>query len=165
YIALNESASQAFGKLMSISDDLMWHYFSVLLARTSSEVSALQERVAAGNLHPMELKKDMAYEVILRFWSEKEAVSSREQFEALFQKRDYSQAQEVLLPDDIASELWIVDLLKILGAITTSSEAKRLIESGSVRVDENVVNDFKAHVVWSSSMIVKVGKHRIYKIK
>jgi tyrosyl-tRNA synthetase len=165
YVALNEVASQAFGKLMSMSDGLMWHYFSVLLGRTSTEISCMEERVAAGNLHPMELKKDMAYEIILRFWSEDEAAQAREQFEALFQKRDYSQAEGIVLPEGTAPVLWIVDLLKLLGAVTTSSESKRLIESKSVRIDDVVIDDFKKEIAWSAGMVIKVGKHRIYKIK
>ncbi len=163
-IGLNEPAHQAFGKLMSISDTLMWHYLSILLGRTAQEISLLQERVAAGNLHPMELKKDMAYEVILRFWSEKEAIAAREQFEAVFQKHDYSQAQDVALPKDLPNPLWIVELLKTLGAITTSSEAKRLLESHAVRIDDIVIDDFKKEITYTSGMIVRVGKHRIYKI-
>jgi len=164
YVGLTESADQAFGKLMSMSDTLMWHYFSVLLGRNSMEISVMQERVAGGTLHPMELKKDMAYEVILRFWSEDEAVQARNQFEALFQRRDYSQAQEVVLPSDSAERIWIVDLLKLLGAVKTSSEAKRLIESRSVHVNDEVVIDFKAEIVHQSGMLVKVGKHRIYRV-
>lgn len=164
-IGLNEPANQVFGKLMSMSDMLMWHYFTVLLGRTSLELSCMEERVACGNLHPMELKKDMAYEIILRFWSEKEAIDARNQFEALFQNRDYSQATIIALPADTPSSLWIVELLKLLGAIKTSSEAKRLIETKSVHVDDEVVSDFKQEIAWKSGMIVKVGKHRIYKLK
>jgi tyrosyl-tRNA synthetase len=165
YVGLNEPANQAFGKLMSMSDPLMWHYFEVLLNRTKRELSCMEERVAAGNLHPMELKKDMAYEIILRFWSEKEAVAAREQFEAIFQKHDYSQAQVVTLPHNLPNPIWIVELLKALGAITTSSEGKRLIESKSVRIDDVVVDDFKKEVMYQAGMVIKVGKHRIYKIK
>lgn len=163
YIGLNESAGQAFGKLMSISDKLMWHYFEVLLYKTALEISTMEERVAAGNLHPMELKKEMAYEIVSRFWSQQEAKDAREQFEALFQKRDYSQAQEVTLPKEMNNPLWIVDLLKFIGAISTSSEAKRLIESKSVRIDDIIIDDFKKEITCTSGMIIKVGKHRIYK--
>jgi tyrosyl-tRNA synthetase len=125
----------------------------------------MEERVAAGNLHPMELKKDMAYEVIMRFWSEEEAVQARRNFEEIFQKRDYSHAQEVDIAADAAQSLWIVDLLKLLGALETSSDAKRLIESKAVRINDDIVSDFKQVITWQSGMIVKVGKHRIYKIK
>ena len=164
YVGLNEKADQAFGKLMSISDSLMWHYFSVLLNRSTLEISSLQERIAAGSLHPMELKKDMAYEIIMRFWSEQEAINARNQFEALFQRRDYSQAQEVILPDGTPQKIWIVELLKILGAVTTTSDAKRLIETHSVYVDDEVINDFKMEILRKSGMTIKVGKHRIYRM-
>ncbi len=164
-VGLAEQADQAFGKLMSLSDVSMWHYYKVLLGRTSGELSQMEERVAAENLHPMGLKKDMAYEVILKFWSEQEAVKARESFEALFQKKDYSKATQVDLPKDTARSIWVVDLLKALGAIKTSSEAKRLIESKAVHIDDEMVVDFKAQIEWQSGMVIKVGKHRIYRIK
>lgn len=164
-IGLNEPASQAFGKLMSMSDVLMWHYFELLLSKTAQEITQMQNDVAAGTVHPMQLKKDMAQAIVTRFWSADEALQGRNQFEALFQKHDYSQAQEVALPDGFANPVWIVELLKVLGAVATSSDAKRLIESGSVHVDEMVITEFKHELTWKSGMIIKVGKHRIYKIK
>lgn len=164
-VGLNETASNAFGKLMSISDNLMWNYFELLLARNTQQIKVLQEDVASGVLHPMELKKNMAQEIVARFWSIDDAAQARIQFEALFQKHDYSQAQEVALPSGLANPVWIVELLKALGAVTSSSDAKRLIEAGSVHLDEKVITDFKVIVTWQSGMIVKVGKHRIYKIK
>jgi tyrosyl-tRNA synthetase len=164
-IGLAEPADQAFGKLMSISDDLMWRYFQVLLMQGATAVQRMQNDVASGAVHPMALKKQMAYDIVQRFWSQAEAKHALATFEALFQKKDYSQAQEVALPADIEPEVWIVDLLKALDAIKTSSEAKRLIESRAVHVDQEVVADFKAKIAWRSGMIVKVGKHRIYQIK
>lgn len=162
-IGLTEPAEQAFGKLMSISDVLMWRYMHVLLCKDKQEMSVLEERVAGGTLHPMELKKNMARDIVAKFWSPAEADAAFKQFEAVFQKKDYSQAQEVTL-GDLANPIWIVDLLKALDAIKTSSEAKRLIESGSVSIDEKAVTDFKAEIKWKSGMTIKVGKHRIYRI-
>jgi tyrosyl-tRNA synthetase len=164
-VGLNEPAGNAFGKLMSMSDVLMWHYYELLLARTLQQIQEMQQAIAAKTLHPMELKKNMAQEIIARFWSTDEAVQARTQFEALFQKHDYSHAQVVTLPDGFVNPVWIVELLKVLGAITTSSDAKRLIEAGSVHMDDNVITDFKAVVSWEQGMIIKVGKHRIYKIQ
>lgn len=165
YVGLNESAAQAFGKLMSMSDDLMWHYFLLLLNKTSQQISEMQSAIAAETVHPMNLKKDMAQAVVGRFWSVDEATAARNQFEALFQNKDYSQAEEVELPYGFANPVWVVELLKVLDAVKTSSDAKRLIEAGSVHIKEEVINDFKAMVTWQSGTIVKVGKHRIYKIK
>lgn len=163
-IGLNDSPDQAFGKLMSISDKLMWRYFELLLGKTKTELSQMEERIAAGNLHPMELKKEMARQVIAKYWSAQEADHAFESFEAVFQKKDYSKAQQVVLPKDTANPIWIVDFLKIIGGIKTSSEAKRIIESGGVEVDGETVKDFKAEVSWQSGTTIKVGKHRIYTI-
>jgi len=161
-IGLNEKADQAYGKLMSISDELMWHYMHILLYTSDAEIAQLKERIRDSIVHPMELKKNMAHAIIERFWSKQEADAAQAQFEALFQKKDYSQAQEAAL--GLKAPLWIVDLLKMLKAISSSSEAKRLIESGSVHVDDQVITDFKALVNPKPGTIIKVGKHRIYKL-
>jgi tyrosyl-tRNA synthetase len=162
-IGIAEQPDEAFGKLMSISDKLMWRYFSLLLEIPKQELSAMEEKVAYGNTHPMALKKQMAHDIIARFWSKSDADKAQETFEALFQKKDYSKAQEVTLAD-IANPIWVVELLKTIGAISSSSEAKRLIESKAVLIDGEPVAEFKQEIKWQSGMIIKVGKHRIYKI-
>lgn len=164
-VGLAEPADQAFGKLMSMSDDTMWPYFELLLHSTKAEVSQMQERIASGNINPMELKKEMAHRIIEKFWSKKEADEAEAQFVALFQKKDYSKATEVALPDGTDNPLWIVDLLKLLGAVTSSSEAKRLIEGHAIDVDGQLIDNFKESVIWKSGMIIKAGKHKIYRLK
>lgn len=163
-IGLNEPANQAYGKLMSISDELMWHYFEVLLGKSPAEIKQLQERVASGTLHPMQLKKDMASEVVTRFWSAHDAQQACENFTALFQKKDFSKAQEVPLLATVVNPCKILDVLKALGAVPSSSEGRRLVEAGAVSIDEKSVTDFRAEIVLHEGMIVRVGKHRIYKI-
>lgn len=164
YIGLAEPAEQAYGKLMSISDVMMYRYMNVLLGVTARDISMWQERIAAGTTHPMSLKKQMAYDIIAKFWSKDEAVVAQGNFEALFERRDYSQATEVIVPVDTQNPLWIIDLLKLLGAIKTTSEGKRLIEEHAVKVDGGTVDDFKHEVHWNAGMTIKVGKHRIYRI-
>jgi len=164
-VELAESADKAFGQLMSISDQLMWVYFALLLGRSTAEISQMEERVASGNLNPMELKKDMSHEIILKFWSNEKAIKARTIFEDLFQKKDYSKADEISLPKETPKSLWIVDLLKLLKAVETSSQAKRLIEAKAVHIDGNPITNFKAQVSWLAGTIVKVGKIRIYKLK
>jgi tyrosyl-tRNA synthetase len=165
YVGLWEPADAAYGKLMSISDELMWRYYALLVGKTDAEVVAMQQGVANQQLHPMKLKKEMAFAIVKRYWSEAEAATAQEQFEALFQRQDYSAAQEVAVPATVANPVWIVDFLKALGALQSSSEAKRLIESKAVEVDGVKIEDFKAEITWKAGMIIKVGKHRIYKIK
>jgi tyrosyl-tRNA synthetase len=157
-IGLIEPASKAYGKLMSISDELMWKYYLLLLHTSQSEIEMMQMTV-----HPMEAKKNLAFAIIKKYWSESEAQDAQRQFESLFQKKDYSQAQEVFLEFE-ESEVWIVDVLKKLEAVESSSEAKRLIESGSVMVNDQVFKDFKGYIEMTTGTIIKVGKHRIYKI-
>lgn len=163
-IGLTEPADQAYGKLMSMSDTLMWHYFEVLLGRSKGEIASMQKRVADGTLHPMELKKDMAAEVIIKYWSADEAENARKQFDA-FQKKDYSAAaQEFPIPLDSVNPVWLVEVMKMMGAVKTSSEARRLIEANAVSIDSTVITDVKYMVELKPDMVIKVGKHRIYKI-
>lgn len=162
-IGLTEPADQVFGKLMSISDELMWHYMHILLYVSQDQITQMKKEIAAGTLHPMDAKKQMARDIVTRFWSLPEAVNAQQQFEALFQKKDYTQAVEIAVAT--TGDIWIVDLLKELKAIGSSSEAKRLIETGSVIVDGDAIAEFKAMIKPQAGMIIKVGKHRIYKIK
>lgn len=162
-IGLTEPAEQAYGKLMSISDELMWHYCHVLLYQPEAEIKKAKADIASGTIHPMELKKKMAHDIVARFWSSEQAEQAQKQFESLFQKKDYSHADEVEI--DCSKDIWIVDLLKELKAVTSSTEVKRLVETKSVHVDNQIISDFKALVKPQSGMIIKVGKHRIYKIK
>lgn len=163
-IGLTAEPADAFGKLMSISDTLMWRYFEVLLGRTKSEIDVLKARVADNSLHPMTLKKDMAQEIVTKFWSAESAKKAREQFEAVFQKQDYSKATPVTLPAEYPNPVWIVQFMKDVAGVASSSEARRLLEAGAVSVDDVVIKEFKAEITWQQGMTLKVGKHRIFKI-
>ncbi len=164
YIGLSESAITAYGKLMSISDTLMWRYFEVLLLANTDTIAVLQKDIAGHKVRAIDVKKQMAHQVIAMFWSHKEAEEAQYSFEQVFQNKNLQEAQEVTLTCNLSEPLWIVDFLKELKSITTSSEAKRLIESGSVTIDGSVITDFKAMILCKNNMMVKVGKHRIYKI-
>ena len=163
-IGLAEPADQAYGKLMSISDDLMWRYYEVLLHTSKQEVTQLQEAVAKGEVHPMELKKKMAHAIIARFWSAEEASEAQQLFEELFQKKDYTHAQNVQCPEFFGKEVKIIDILRHLEAVPSSSEARRLIEAGAVSINTQKVTDPKSLVLVEPEMLIKVGKHRFYKL-
>ncbi len=165
YVGLWEAPDIAYGKLMSVSDELMFKYYLLLLNKTESEIKTMKEEVLSGSVHPMKLKKQMAYDILAKYWSQDDAKFGQEKFEALFQKKDYSQATEVELKKDFKNPVWIVDLLKELKAVASSSDAKRLIESGAVSIDNQEIKEFKAEVYWKSGLIVKVGKHKFFKIK
>lgn len=164
-ISLTEPADQAFGKLMSISDELMWNYSLLLLGTDPAEITALKNNVVAGSLHPMHYKKQVAHGIVAKFWSPAAADTAQSTFEALFQKKDYSKAEEITLPINLPNPIWIVDLLKELKIVDSSSKAKTLIESGAVSIDEIPVKEFKAEITIKNGMIIKAGKHKIFKLK
>ena len=164
-VSLSEPADTAYAKLMSISDNLMWRYYHLLLRMDQSAITELKRAVTEGRAHPMVLKKNMALAIIRQFWSEPEAQHAAKQFEALFQRQDYSAAQEVAVMDTISNPIWIADLLKVLKVCDSSSQVKRLIDAGAVEINQQVITDFKAMIVCASGMIVKAGKHKIFKLQ
>lgn len=158
-IGLTDLPNDAFGKLMSITDELMWHYGEILLSYDTYQIEQLKK------LHPMVVKKQIAHAIVAQYWSIQEADAAQLNFEKLFQNKDYSAAQIVALPNDTPNPIWIVELLKIIDAVKGSSEAKRLIGEGAVKVDNVAILDFKAELTWHNGTVIKVGKHRIYQIK
>jgi len=161
-IGLTAEPADAFGKLMSISDVLMWRYAELLLGALPEDLAVLKENVATGTLHPMLFKKDTAQAIVARFWSSEQALKAREQFEAVFQKQDYTKSTPITLPVEFPNPVWIVQLLKEVAGVNSTSEARRLIDAGAVAVDGEVIKDFKAEITWQVGMTLKVGKHKIF---
>ena len=131
---LTEPADQVFGKLMSISDELMWHYMHIFCINLMLKLRSIKNRLLMVQCTRWISRKAWRMRLLRVFGQSEEADAAQAQFEALFQKKDYSQAVEVAIEH---KEIWIVDLLKALNAIGSSSEAKRLIETKSVHVDGN----------------------------
>jgi len=165
YVGLAEKPDQAYGKLMSMPDDMIWRYMHLLLGTTKKEISMFQERVAAGTTGPMALKKQMARDIVAKFWSKDEADKAERQFEALFQKRDYSKATPFKLPEETPNPVWIIDLMKTLGTISSSSQGRRLIQEGAVKIDNEKVSDFHANISWKKGMNIKIGKYHIFTLE
>ena len=163
-IGLTEASDQAYGKLMSISDELMWRYYQLLLHKSTDEIELLKKEIAEGKAHPMNLKKAMAYGVIERFWSKMDADYAESQFTKLFSKKDYSAAEEISLPADTKNPIEPIALLRLLDAAKTNSEASRLISSGAVSINGVKHTDFKEKIAYTSGTIIKVGKHIFFKI-
>lgn len=162
YIGLFESAQTAYAKLMSISDELMWRYWLLLGGKTDREIEVLKAKIDDGSLHPMELKKQMASTIVSKFWSREEANEAEGSFEAIFQNRDFSQVKELKI--DLPESSWIVDLIKAADPSLSSSQAKRLIEEGAVKLDGLQISDFKAIVSWTDGMVLQAGKKLIVKL-
>jgi tyrosyl-tRNA synthetase len=165
-IALTEPADQAFGKLMSISDDLMWLYYQILLHYPPEKINELKLAIGHNQQHPMDLKKAMAAGIVEKFWGKEQAQEAQKTFEHLFQKRDFGGAQEISINTAFGSEttLAIIDLLKKLNTVESSSAARRLIEAGAVTINGTKVTDVHFKVTLEPEMQIKVGKHKFFKI-
>jgi tyrosyl-tRNA synthetase len=164
YIAITDTANDMFGKLMSASDDLMWRYYELLSDRQISAIQTLRSQVDSGTLHPMDAKKSLAAELVTRFHGSAAADAAREYFETRFQKK--------ATPNDIRQQfsapepIWICRLMvEVLKFAKSTSEARRLIGQGAVKVDGRVIHDVNFQFLASDHEIVEVGKNRIAQAK
>jgi tyrosyl-tRNA synthetase len=162
YIGIAEPPAEMFGKLMSISDDLMWRYLDLLSLRPAAELAAWRREVTDG-LNPMEVKFHLAGELVERFHDAAAASKAREAFVARFRRGDLpDNIPEVAL--DAPSGLPIGNLLKAAGLVGSTSEALRAIAQGGVRVDGQRVDDRGLHVAPGTSGVFQVGKRRFARV-
>ncbi|WP_063380789.1 tyrosine--tRNA ligase [Pseudoalteromonas luteoviolacea] len=164
YIGITDAPTEMFGKVMSISDDLMWRYYELLSAKSLTEIDALKEEVAGGR-NPRDIKIDFAKEMIARFHSEDDAQAAHQDFIKRFQKN--------ALPDDIpevsieieGETTFIANLLKEAGLVASTSEAMRMIKQGAVKLNgEEKVTDTKLEIAKGSTEIYQVGKRKFAKV-
>jgi tyrosyl-tRNA synthetase len=166
YVAVEDPPNEMFGKLMSISDDLMWKYWLLLTDRPEDAIDELRERVAAGDRHPMDVKKELAATVVTEFHAADAADAARIEFERVFSRG--------ALPEDIPELEVAIDgsrqlLSKVLvaaGLAASNGEARRLIEQGGVRVDGEAERDVRAevHADGGEPLLIQVGKRRIARV-
>ncbi|MCX5702896.1 MAG: tyrosine--tRNA ligase, partial [Candidatus Omnitrophica bacterium] len=135
YIGINEPPSEIFGKIMSIPDELMWRYYQLLLLKTPAQIADLQDQVKNNKKHPMDLKKELAFGIVSRFWSAAEAQESQKQFELLFQQKDSNAAAEFVL-DTAHNELKLLDLIKLLEPALSMTQIRRLITDGAISIND-----------------------------
>ena len=160
YIGINETADNIFGKVMSISDDLMWRYYELLSGKDLTEIQALRSQVADGSRHPMDVKKMLAVELAARFHGPAAADAAQSYFETRFQKK--ATPAEIRQRFSAPEPVWIcrlmVDELKFA---KSTSEARRLIAQGAVKVDGRVIRDVDFHFHYPLHQVLEVGKNRI----
>jgi len=159
YIGISEAPSDMFGKLMSISDDLMWSYFMLLSFKPLSEIAKMKEEVQAGR-NPRDFKVALGQEIVARFHSEAAATKALD---------DFNHRAKGGVPDDIpevslsGAPLGIGQLLKQANLVPSTSEAMRNLEQGGVKIDGAVISD-KALKVEAGTYVIQVGKRRFAKV-
>jgi tyrosyl-tRNA synthetase len=162
YIGITEAPEDMFGKIMSISDALMWRYYELLSDKGLEEISVLRARVEKGDVHPMDAKKALAAELVERFHGAAAADIARHYFETRFQDK--------ALPKDIRQKfsapepIWICRLMVDLKFATSTSEARRLVAQNAVKVDAQLINDVNFKFDRARHHVIEVGKNRIAQV-
>jgi tyrosyl-tRNA synthetase len=165
YIGITESADNIYGKVLSVSDELMFRYYDLLSDLTSEEIGRLKADMTAGTIHPKEVKKKLARELTSRFYDEVIAQKAEDNFEQVFKKHD--------LPDDIPTltmnvaggEIWLPRLLADAGLVKGTAEARRMIKQNAVSLDGEKVTDVEYTITTMDEVLVKVGKRRFCRVK
>jgi len=164
YIGITEPANDIYGKVLSISDELMFRYYELLSDLHNSEIAALKAGIDAGTLHPKEVKKQLARELTMRFHGQDAALAAEANFEEVFKKGG--------LPDDIpeitltASEpLWVPQLLLDADLVRSTSDGRRMIKQNAVSIDGEKITDLNGTVQPEGELLLKVGKRRFCRVR
>lgn len=166
YIGINEESGQIFGKVMSISDDLMWKYYLLCTDLTPQQIEKLKGEVASGAIHPMQAKRDLAKSIIADFHDAAAAESAEEEFRRVFSERQApAEIEEKTLPATDEPQI-LSKVIAAAGLAPTNKEAQRLIAQGGVLVDDVKIDDSRYAIEAGAgkSYLLKVGKRRFAKI-
>lgn len=165
YVGIAESPEVIFGKLLSITDDLMWRYLELLSSLPMAEIAALRQAVASGHEHPKAVKVRFAKEMVERFHSREAADRAAEEFERVHARRELpDQIEEKQIALDGAPSLGLLKLMSDTGLAASNSEARRLVVQGGVNVNGERAADPHA-ALSAGDYLLQVGKRRFLKIK
>ena len=163
YVGITEPPGEMFGKLMSISDDLMWRYFELLSFRTLDDIAGLRKRVDDG-MNPRDAKFELAMEIVERFHDAAAATGARDEFVARFQQGAMPEDMPELTLQTEDGQLGIAHLLKNAGLVASTSEAFRMIKQGAVRIDGVRVEDRSLQMDAGSTCVYQVGKRKFSRV-
>ena len=164
YIAIDEDPDDMFGKIMSISDELMWRWFELLSFIPEEEITKLKAEMESGK-NPRDIKFVLAEELVDRFHNEGDGMKCKDTFLKRFQKGQMPDDIESIEVDIEGDSILLVNLLKDAKMIASVSEGNRLIEQGGIKIDSEKVEDQKLQVKKGSENIYQVGKRKFLKIK
>ena len=167
FIGITEPAREIFGKVMSISDDLMWRYWELCTDLTLSEIETLKRRCTAGDLHPKQAKADLARRIVADFQGEAAAIAAGEEFERIFaRKAAPDEVREVRLKTS-PQPVWLPRLMVRVGLARSNGEARRLIEQGGVSIDGERLADpgLEIQAARPAAHLIKVGKRHFVRVR
>jgi tyrosyl-tRNA synthetase len=163
YIGITESAGDIYGKVLSVSDELMFRYYDLLSDLSTAEIALLKSRMEQGDIHPKEVKKQLARELTSRFHGSEEALRAEENFENVFQQKG--------LPEDIPQKtvqsrepVWLAQLLVDAGLVSSTSEGRRMIKQNAVSLGGSKISDMNLNVEPEGEVLLRVGKRRFCRV-
>ncbi len=163
YIGITEPANDIYGKVLSVSDELMFRYYDLLSDLSSAEIDQLKKKMGSGEMHPKEVKKKLARELTARFYSTEEALKAEENFETVFQQKG--------LPDDIpelrmnvSEPIWLPQLLVDADLVKSTSDGRRMIKQNAVSLDGEKISDMNLKIEPTEDVLLRVGKRRFCKV-
>ena len=165
YIGINEPPQEIFGKVMSISDELMWRYYELCTDLSVSQIASLRESTKNGERNPRDVKADLAKRIVADFYSHGEAHKAEDEFNAMFRNK---QTPESVDERALPSGMWkLPKLLVELGMVSSMAEARRMIEQGGVYVEgeRRTQSDFEVDLSNDHSLLIQVGKRRFVRVK
>jgi len=160
YIGIDEAPADVFGKVMSISDELMWRYYELLSDRTLDQIRGLKDQVASGALHPKTAKEDLAEEITRRFHGAEAAEAAREGFNVVFARQGIPEDIEVF---SAAAGVLLLDVLSESGVCSSKGDARRMCKQNAVTVDGRKEDDASFAFI-SGEYVLKIGKKRFLKL-
>jgi tyrosyl-tRNA synthetase len=165
YISISDEANDMFGKVMSISDDLMWRYYDLLSFQDIDKINLSHKACNNDEMNPRDVKIDLAYELVERFYGEKKANEAKDNFIGRFQNKDITKDIPDVEIDSEGAELKIIDLITHkLKAIASTSDVRRLISQNAIKIDTKPVVDINYDCNRHKKFLLQIGKKKAYKI-
>jgi len=161
YIGVADEPNEMFGKVLSVSDELMWRYYELLSTKSLDEIEALKNGVADGSVHPKKVKESLASEIVTRFHSEEAAYNAKLEFERVHAK---SQIPTEMNEFSLEGETWITKALVECNISPSTSQARRDIKQGAVKINQEKISDEQLQL-GSGDYILQVGKRKFAKLK
>ena len=164
YIGISEAPDSIFGKIMSISDDLMFRYYELLSDLPMTEITTLKGRIASGQIHPKAAKVQLAKEMVARFHNQAAAEDAERTFEQVFARHEMPDEIEEVRVVTTESEIWVPKLLLDAGLVKSTSDGRRMIQQHAVSIEGERVEDINAVILTKGAVLLKVGKRRFCRV-
>ena len=164
YIGIDEPADTIYGKVMSISDELMWTYYELLTELPQDEIEQLKEQARLRKINPMEIKKQLALLLCKRFYSSEEARQAQGSFEKVFSRKEVPDELQEFKLKSSGEQAFVYQILADAAAAPSKTEAKRLIQGGGVTINGSPVKDIFYKIDTKGTYVIQAGKNKPVKI-